>query len=148
MKHALLLGAALIAIPLTAAAQAPSGLTPEQIVQTRKAVMALSGGDLAAMKAAADANADVRQLVFSARSMSRWARNLPNLFPEGTNIPPTAAKAEVWSDRAGFQAAATAYADAAGRLATAAEAGDRAAFLTAWADVRGSCGACHDAYKN
>ncbi|HST36357.1 MAG TPA: cytochrome c [Allosphingosinicella sp.] len=148
MKHALLLGATLVAIPLTAAAQAPSALTPEQIVQTRKAVMALSGGDLAAMKAAADANADVKQLVFSARSMSRWARNLPNMFPDGSNVPPTGAKAEVWSDRAGFTAAATVYADAATRLATAAEAGDRAAFLTAWGEVRGACGACHDAYKD
>ena len=150
MKHALLLGAAMIAIPLTAAAQsqAPASLTPAQIVEARKAAMFLSGGDLAAMKVAADAGADVKQLVPSSRALARWARALPSLFPEGSNVPPTGAKAEVWSDRAGFETAATAYAEAAGRLAAAAGAGDRAAFLAAWTEVRGACGACHDAYKN
>jgi cytochrome c556 len=150
MRHALLLGAALVAIPLTAAAQsqAPASLTPEQIVEARKAAMFLSGGDLAAMKFAADAGADVKQLVPSSRALARWARALPSLFPEGSNVPPTGAKAEVWSDRPGFEARAAAYADAARALAEAAQSGDRAVFLERWTEVRGACGACHDAYKN
>jgi cytochrome c556 len=150
MKPALLLAAALVAIPITALAQsqAPASLTPEQIVEARKSAMFLSGGDLAAMKFAAEAGADVKQLVPSSRGLARWARALPSLFPEGSNVAPTKARPEVWSDRAGFEARATAYADAARALAEAAQSGDRAVFMERWADVRGTCGACHDAYKN
>jgi cytochrome c556 len=151
MKHALLLGLALTAIPLAAAAQsqapAPS-LTPEQIVEARRAAFFLSGGSFAQMKATADAGGDVKGLVFPARTLARWARTLPSMFPAGSAVPPSKAKAEIWSDRAGFEAAAAAYAEAAGRLAEAAQAGDRAAFVARWTEVRGACGACHDAYRN
>lgn len=152
MTQKLLLAVALAAIPLTAAAQSqapsPPAMTPEQIVAARQSVMFLSGGDLAAMKFAAEAGADVKQLVPSARSLARWARTLPSMFPQGSNAAPTHARAEVWSDRAGFEAAAATYAEAARLLAEAAAAGDRAAFMTRWGEVRGTCGACHNAYKN
>lgn len=150
MRNALLLGAALAAIPITAIAQeaAPAGITPEQIVKARRASMMMSGGNLAAMKSAAEGNGDLALLVPGARSLAGWAAVLPSMFPEGTNVPPSNAKAEIWSDRPGFEAAARAYGEAAQRLAQTAQSGDRAAFLAAWTEVRGSCGACHDAYKN
>lgn len=151
MKQFLLLGAALAAIPLTAVlAQppaAPAGLTPEQIVAARQSAYILSGGSFAAMKAAADSGADVHTLVFPARSLARWARTLPSLFPAGTNLPSSHAQPAVWSDRAGFEARAAAYATAAQALAQAAQGGDRAAFLTQWAAVRQTCSDCHDTYK-
>ena len=153
MKQRLLLIAALVAIPLaTAAAQtqtpAPApGLTPEQIVAARQSAYIMSGGSFAAMKVAADAGADVKQLAFPARSLARWARTLPTMVPAGTNLPNSHARPEIWSDRAGFEARAAAYADAARLLAEAANSGDRAAFLTQWAATRTTCGACHDSYK-
>ncbi|HYJ52603.1 MAG TPA: cytochrome c [Allosphingosinicella sp.] len=151
MKQFLLLGAALAAVPLAAAlAQppaAPAGLTAEQIVAARQAGYILSGGSFAAMKAAADSGADVRTLAFGARSLARWARTLPSLFPAGTNLPNSHALPTIWSDRAGFEARAAAYATAAQALAQAAQSGDRAAFLTQWAAVRQTCSGCHDTYK-
>jgi cytochrome c556 len=152
MKQLLLGAAALAAIPLTAIlAQpqpAPAGLTPEQIVAARQASFILSGGSFAAMKAAAESGADVRTLVFPARSLARWARTLPSLFPAGTDLPNSHALPTVWSDRAGFEARAAAYATAAQALAEAAQSGDRAAFLTQWAAVRQTCSGCHDTYKS
>jgi cytochrome c556 len=145
MTQKLLLAAALAAIPLTAAAQTAPGITPEQIVAARQSVMFLSGGDLAAMKAAAEAGGDVKQLVPSARSLARWGRTLPSMFPPGSDGGH--AKPEIWSDRAGFEAAAAAFSDAARLLGEAAAAGDRDAFLARWTDVRGACGACHETYK-
>lgn len=151
MKPTLLLAAALSAIPITAAlAQtppAPAGLTPEQIVAARQTGYFLSGGGFASMKFAAEAGADVRQLVFPARALTRWARTLPSLFPAGTQLPSSKALPEVWSDRAGFEARATAYAEAAGRLAEAAQSGDRDAFLARWTEVRATCSSCHDSYR-
>jgi len=151
MKRTLLLAATLAAIPLTAAlAQtpaAPAGLTPEQIVAARQSGYVLSGGSFAAMKVAAESGADVKQLVFPSRSLARWARTLPSLFPAGTELPSSKALPTVWSDRAGFEARALAYAEAAVRLAEAAQSGDRDAFMTRWGEVRGACAACHDTYR-
>jgi cytochrome c556 len=150
MKRTWLLAAALAAIPLTAAlAQAPAaGLAPEQIVAARQSAYALSAGSFVSMKAAAEAGADVHGLVLPARTLARWARTLPSLFPEGTNLPSSKALPNVWSDRAGFEARAAAYAAAAQALAEAAQGGDRAVFLQRWGEVRAACGACHDAYRS
>ncbi|MGQ0588914.1 MAG: cytochrome c [Sphingosinicella sp.] len=150
MKRGLLLGATLIAIPLTAAlAQTPpAGLTPEQIVAARQSSFMLSGGAFAGMKFAADAGADVKQLAFPARSLARWARTLPSMFPAGTNLPNSKARPEIWSDRPGFEARAQAYAAAATALAEAAQAGDRAVFLERWAAARAACSGCHDNYRS
>ena len=151
MKRTLLLAAALAAIPLTAAlAQPPApaaGLTPEQIVAARQSGYLLSGGSFAAMKAAAEAGADVKQLVFPSRTLARWARTLPALFPAGTNLPASKALPSVWSDRPGFEARAAAYAEAARLMAEAAQAGDRDLFIARWAETRATCAACHDGYR-
>ncbi len=150
MKRTLLLLAALAAIPLTAAlAQAPAaGLTPGEIVAARQTGFAQSRGSFLAMKAAAEAGADVKQLVAPARSLGRWARTLPSLFPAGTDLPNSKALPAVWSDRPGFQARAAAYDAAAHQLADAAQSGDRAAFLTRWGEVAAACSACHDGYRS
>ena len=158
MKQIALLAAALVAIPLAAAAQTGAvtarpgatsvGLTPEQIVAARQAAYGLSGADFALMKAAAESGGDVRQLLFPARQMQRWARTLPSMFPAGTNLPTSRALPTVWSDRAGFEARAAAYFAAIQALAQAAQSGDRAAFLTQWAAARATCSACHDTYKS
>jgi cytochrome c556 len=146
MKQILLLAAALTAIPIAAVAQ--TGLTPEQIVAARQAAYGLSAADFAQLKAQADAGVDVHTLTFPSRQLARWARTLPTMFPAGTNLPSSHALPAVWSDRAGFEAKAAAYATAAQALAAAAQAGERAAYLTQWAAVRATCGACHDAYKS
>jgi cytochrome c556 len=145
MKQKLLLAAALVAIPLAATAQ--TGLTSEQIVAARQSAYALSAADFVQMKAQADAGADVHTLAFPARVLARWARTLPSLFPAGTDLPNSKALPAVWSDRAGFEARATAYATAATALAEAAQSGDRAVFLTRWAAVRQTCSDCHDTYR-
>jgi cytochrome c556 len=146
MKQMMLLATALVAIPIAAVAQ--TGLSPEQIVAARQSAYILSGADFAQMKAQADAGVDVHTLVFPSRALARWARTLPTMFPAGTNLPTSHALPAVWSDRAGFEARAAAYAAAAQALVEAAQSGDRAAFLTQWTAVRTTCGACHDTYKS
>jgi len=151
MRRTLLLAAALAAIPLAAAAQteAPTaGLSPEQIVAARQSAYQLSAGSFLSMKAAAEAGADVHMLVLPARALARWARTLPTMFPAGTNLPSSKALPAVWSDRAGFEARAAAYAGAARALAEAAQGGDRAIFLQRWGEVRAACAACHETYRS
>jgi cytochrome c556 len=148
MRQTALLAAALTAIPLAAAAQMPAvGLTPDQIVAARQTGFAQSRGSFLAMKAAAEAGADVKQLAGPARSLGRWARTLPSLFPAGSDLPASKALPAVWSDRAGFEARAAAYDAAAQALAEAAQSGDRATFLTRWGELGAACSACHDTYR-
>src|SRR5580765_3883969 len=145
MKQMMLLAAALTAIPIAAIAQ--PGVTPEQIVAARQSAYWLSAANFAQMKAQADAGAAVHGLVFAARQLARWATTLLSLFPAGTNLPASHALPPVWSDRAGFEARAAAYAAATQALAQAAQTGDRAAFLTQWTAVRQTCSDCHDTYR-
>jgi len=146
MKQMTLLAAALVAIPIAAVAQ--TGLTPEQIVAARQSAYGLSAANFVQMKAQADAGVDVHTLTLPARQLARWARTLPTMFPAGSNVPTSHAMPAVWSDRAGFEARAAAYAAATQALVQAAQSGDHAAFLTQWTAVRATCGACHDTYKS
>jgi cytochrome c556 len=71
------------------------------------------------------------------------------LFPAGSDSSAgkTRAKAEIWSDSAGFKAASDKAAAASDNLATAVKGGDAAAVQTAAQGVQGACGGCHTAYR-
>ena len=149
MNRTLLLAAALTFIPIAAFAQEASAPpTPEQIVGARQSKMGQGGAALAALKQGADAHADLTALVPRVEALIQWSDELPTMFPEGSNLPVSDAKAAVWTDRAGFDAAAARFQAAARTLAEPAAANDHEAFLARWAEVRATCGGCHDGYKN
>ena len=126
----------------------PAGLTPAEIVQARQSAYHLSGAVMGNMKSVIDSKGDVKTQVFAARGLARWARVLPTMFPEATaGVTPSRAKAEIWQNKADFDAKAAAYAAAATRLAELAQAGDGAGFAAQWAAVRETCSACHNVYQ-
>ena len=115
-----------------------------------KRIITAAAIGLASIKGAIDAGQPLASQRFSTRSLARWAHAVPGMFPAGSG--PEAgvqsnARAEIWSDRAGFEARAADYAAAADRLAELAAGDDAAAFAAQWAVVRASCQACHDGYK-
>jgi cytochrome c556 len=73
------------------------------------------------------------------------ANKLPGLFPKGTETGSnTKADPKIWSDMAGFKAAAMKF----GTDAKAAQAAtDQAGFAKAFAEVTKDCGACHGTYR-
>ncbi len=151
MRRTPLLAFALLAIPLAAIAQeqtppaAPT--TPEEFVKARTQNMRRGGGAVAAMKQTLDSGGDLAALAPRIEWLTHWSQELPTLFPEGSTMPTSEARPEIWSDRAGFEAAAGRFRTAVQGLAAPAAAGDRAAFLSAWTGVRESCGGCHDNYR-
>jgi cytochrome c556 len=151
MRRTLLLATALLAIPIAVIAQdqAPPAAptTPDAFVAQREANMGRGGGALAAMKQATDAGADLTTLAPRIEWLTHWSEELPTLFPEGSDTAASGARPEVWSDRAGFDAATARFRTAVAGLAAPAAANDHEAFLTAWTAVRAACGACHDSYK-
>jgi cytochrome c556 len=135
----------------TAAAPAPApasvSVDPAAIVAGRQAAFLLSAADFGGIKAAIARGDDVTTQAFAARSLARWAKTIPAMFPAGTGIAPSEALPAIWTDRAGFEAKAAAYAEAADKLAALAKAGDKPGFAAQFGEVGKSCGACHDAYR-
>ena len=130
-----------------AGAQTPQA---EDVIKGRQGAMMLSGVAMASIKGSIDAGQPPASQRFSTRSLARWAHAVPGMFPAGSG--PEAgvqsnARAEIWSDRAGFEARAADYAAAADRLAELAAGDDAAAFADQWTAVRATCQACHDGYK-
>ena len=66
------------------------------------------------------------------------------LFPEGSGGGESRAKAEIWSDRAGFDQTMKDAQDAAAALAAVT---DEAALAPALKTLGGNCKACHDMYR-
>lgn len=137
------------ALCIGGAANAQGG-GPADIVKGRQAAMMMSGATMGAIKAGIDANAPLQSQRFNTRALSRWAHAIPGMFPQGSGAEagvPTEAKAEIWSDRTGFEAKAADFAAATDRLAELAGGEDAAAFSAQWTAVRASCQSCHDAYR-
>jgi cytochrome c556 len=130
-----------------AAGEAAIGLSAQQIVSTRRAGMMLSGANMAAIKGVIDRAEDPKSATFATSALVAWSKALPGLFPAGSTTPGSKAKPEIWADRAGFEAAAKAFADDAIILRDFAKAGDAANFATQWAKLRSNCQACHDKYQ-
>jgi cytochrome c556 len=85
-----------------------------------------------------------------ARKVKGLADALPSWFPKGSGPETgvhTHAKAQVWSDPAGFAAAAQRLQAETGKLQQFAAAGDLAAVKSQVAAVGGACKNCHDKYR-
>lgn len=117
------------------------------IVSARRTTFFLTTQAVGRIKAGIAEGGDLRQSRAGARMLSRWADTLPKMFPEGSNVDGTRALDTVWTDRAGFEARAAAYRDAANALAATAESGDREATNRAFMTMAGTCHACHQSYR-
>ena len=128
-------------------AMAPSGVSmpATDIIAGRQAGMLMSAASVGAMKAAIDRGEDPKTLSFAATGLAAWAKAVGGQFPKGSEGG--AAKGAVWSDAAGFKAAADQYAADSATLVDAAKSGDKAKFTDSLSKVRTNCAACHGKYK-
>lgn len=91
-------------------------------------------GDLAAVKTNAD-------------KLNAVATAAVGLFPAGSDVGSTKAKAAIWSNFDDFKAKAAAFQTESARLSQLAAAGDAAGAKKQFGVVAGTCKACHDSYK-
>ena len=147
MKRFLLL-AGIAALVVPGVAFADIAMKPDDIIAARQGGMAAVGGVTEAMKAGVASGAEVKAFADGAAGIAKWGKAYPALYPDGTQTGhDTKAKAEIWSDRAGFEKASAAMVSAAEKLGETAKAGDKAAFATAFTALGQSCGGCHRNYK-
>ena len=117
------------------------------VIAGRQAAFRMSGAVFGGLRAAGERGGDPKSQAFAARSLAGWARAIPGMFPAGSGGGKSAALPAIWSDRAGFEARAAAYAAAADKLAAFAAAGDAEGFKAQLREVGASCGSCHDTYR-
>jgi cytochrome c556 len=142
--------AMLAAVTATVAAQTAATPSPAQIVKARQASLMMSAVTFAGIKQALGEGTDASKLGFQSKALASWAAVLPTLFPAGTGpgqAGDTEAKAEVWSNRAGFEARAADYAAATAKLADLAKASDTPGFTAQIAVVKKACDSCHSDFK-
>ena len=120
----------------------------DTIIAARQAGFDLQAGNVIGMKAAIDGGGDVKGFKDAAKALSAWGHVISGMFPDGTQTGhDTKAKAEIWSDRAGFEKAAENFWVQADKLAVLAEANDKAGFATQYTATTQACGACHRNYR-
>ena len=149
MTARIFLAGALLASGYTLYAKPPAAGAPTgaELVTARQAGMDMSVSTLTLLKNASGNGVPLKNLVFPASGLAKWAAALPALFAGNTKSLPSRAKPTVWTDRAGFNAKAADFAAATKALAAAAAADDKPAFDAALATVGASCKGCHDTYQ-
>ena len=89
-------------------------------------------------------------LTTNANKLKASSQALPSWFPKGSGPESgvkTDAKAEVWSDAAGFAAAANKFQIEAAKFQELATAGDVAGMKAQSRVLGGTCKGCHDKYR-
>ncbi len=134
------LGAALVARPPAVLADDMEATVEKRIKSMKKMRRSLKKvKKIAAGKA--DWDADVMKS--QPQTLVSELKDMLAMFPEGSNVDLTDARPEVWSDRAGFEAAGKTAIAAAENLASV---GDADAAKGAYDDLRAACDGCHDKY--
>lgn len=123
-----------------------------QAIQDRQALMKQFGGAMKAFSTYLETGEGVETLAGHAEKLEAGAGQLPELFPAGTGIEDgigkTAAKGEIWTDWARFEAISKTMQSEAGKLKTAAGTGDKAQIAALFADFsKNTCAACHGNFR-
>ncbi len=139
---ALTLGTVAVAqTELPAVDPAIASMTNEQLVEARQKAMEDNGR---AMRGVQQLN---ENSLAAATLLLQNFTNLPALFKEGSNVPPSKALPAVWENWDDFKARFDANVAASARLLAAAQANDAAAYTAAFQEIGQSCGSCHMQYR-
>ena len=141
-RFALTLALALV-LPAGALVAQDSPIEQRQALMKKNGDAAKAAGDM--VKGEVPYNAEVAAQAM--RVIVADMEEIPTLFPEGTETGfETAAKATIWTDRDGFEAAAAKLREDAEAAATAAGEGLEA-FKVAFGRAAQNCNACHEEYR-
>jgi len=109
-----------------------------------KAMAGLAGASVGQIRDGLGFGPDLKTLAQALQSLSR---DIPALFPTGTDFGETEAKAEVWSKPDDFKAAAGKLRDGVDAYLAAVEQGDRGAIDKGFKAVGDACKGCHKHFR-
>ena len=117
-------------------------------IDYRQGLMRALGGNTAATAAIVVDGAGFRDnLLIHVRYMADATRDIPALFPEGSDFGETAALPSVWEQPQRFAELSRENHEAALKLIEAVEQGDDAAIVAAFRGVGQSCRSCHEDFR-
>jgi cytochrome c556 len=149
MKTKRIIEAALAAAIFAAAAGSVLAQAPADAVAKRQAIMKGMAPSIGAINTAAGAG-DFATAQSKAAELAVNAKSLGTLFPPGSGTESgakTRAKAEIWSDSAGFTAAYGKLTAATDGLVAATAAKDADKVKAAIGGLQQACGGCHTPYR-
>jgi cytochrome c556 len=151
LRRFILLSGAWIVVTAVGLSQERSGVPGTDAIIARQASLDMSSITFRSMVDAMKAGREAKSQVYPAAVLTKWARELPRMFPPGTGKGETPVSTQalllIWRDRAGFDRAAANYVDAAAQLSALAAANDTAGFSRQLEKVDQACGSCHAQYK-
>jgi cytochrome c556 len=147
-----LLSAAVCAAALALAGGAAlAAVNAKAVIETRESNFKTMGKAMKAMNDGLKADApDMAAIAANAATIRGFAPKISTWFPKGTGPEAgvkTEAKAEIWTDPAGFAAAASRLEPEITKLETLARAGDVAGARAQFRIVGGTCKGCHDKFR-
>ncbi|MCB9680323.1 MAG: cytochrome c [Alphaproteobacteria bacterium] len=144
------LGGALLLSTFAATMAVSGDAAPADVVTYRQTVFDGLGSHMKATGMIVKGKAGgVDDLAAHAEAIHATSLLIPSLFPAGTG--PDAVKTDalpaLWTDHAGFEAAAKKLQDESAKLVTVAKTKDLDAFKAQFGAVGKSCGGCHEHYR-
>lgn len=122
---------------------------PGDVIKYRKNVMEANGGHTGAAGLILENKAEFKNdLAEHARAIEAGTRNIPALFPAGTETGgETRAREEVWTKREQFENRAKENHEKAAAFAKAVASKDEGKARTAFKELDDSCNACHKDFR-
>jgi cytochrome c556 len=134
----------------TAGTSAVSGAKAAQVMHERHEGMEVIGKSFKALHREFDSSSpSVPTVKASAAQIANLAKRSSGWFPAGTgpDVGKTGAKPEIWQSPQDFAARLAAFQKASLVFNAAAASGDMNAAKARYADLGGTCKACHDKYR-
>ncbi len=147
LTHLGIFAAALIVMGATLAPSYASGVDD---IKARQALMKSIGGKMKAIGGILKGNGDASMLGAHTKELAALAVKTKSAFPAGSGpeAGETEAKANIWTDTAGFNMVMASFISATDALAVAGASGDMKAAGAAMGMVgKNGCGACHKTYR-
>jgi cytochrome c556 len=140
------------AITISAMPGVVSAQSAGEAIEARRGLMKGIGKNMGVVANFVKKNEGTTSAVaMSARVIASNLAQLPNHYPAGTaqgsGAGNTRAKAEIWTNWAGFAGGAAKGTDLALKLAMAADTGDKGAIGAAMGELGKGCGGCHKAFR-
>ena len=132
---------------------APLAVAQEQgakgVVAVRQATMEANAKHMNAIKAILTEDPQLlKHVAFHAQAIAEAAEYAPEMFPQGSTQPPTAALPVIWEKPDQFKQAAERAHGLAEKLAETSRGGDVPATLAAFAALgKEGCGGCHETFR-
>jgi cytochrome c556 len=133
--------------PLPPMPPKPPFATPADAITARRAAMKTEGGILQSVNKALQAGESPSGFAPDIQWIADWGKQMPTMFPPGSDAGDTKALPTVWSDKATFDQKAADLVAAADKLAKMAADKDTADFTTQFKAVGATCGGCHRTFK-